>query len=807
MSKSLLTYLFCVAFSLMLQGQNTITVSGKVLGAAEKKPVSGVLVTLQNKTSTTNENGLFSFDSITAGKSVITFVKESIGSVSRKTNLTEASQNLVFVLGLNNVQLEEVFVESKSTTLGELNRLKPIEGVLISQGKKNEVIQLNQVLTNKATNQSRQIYARIPGLNIWESDGSGLQLGIGGRGLDPNRTSNFNTRQNGYDISADALGYPESYYTPPSEAVEKIQFIRGAASLQFGTQFGGLLNFVLKDGPSKDKDFEATFRKTAGSFGLDATFLSLAQQTKKTKYYAFFQRKIGDDFRPNSHFDVTTGGIYLTQKLSEKTSLKLEYTKMRYFAQQPGGLTDYQFQTTPFESFRNRNWFAVDWNLGAVSLNTNFNSTTRLNSRFFGLNASRKALGFLGQINRTDPLTERDLIWGEFKNFGNETRFLKLYDVNDNVWALLLGGRAYYGNNLSVQGFANSENGADFSYVDGEESYRSNYQFPSANYALFAEHIFNLGKKLSITPGLRFEYINTTANGWYKNEVVDLAGNVVFSEQLEDMRENQRSFVIGGIGVNYKMSDSIQLYGNISQNYRSINFTDMQIRNPNFRIDPNLQDEKGFNADIGLRGSIGNVLNYDVSAFALYYNNRIGTTLRVDSALFNTYQYRTNVAASLSRGIEFFAEMSLLELLKTPPKHLKINAFANASLIDAQYIATDEAAFEGKKVEFVPPFSIKTGLSIAYKDVKTALQYSYTKEHFSDATNAEFIPNAVVGLIPTYTVVDWSMAYQYKQIGFEAGITNLLNARYFTRRAKGYPGPGIIPSPPRQVFFTFVVNI
>jgi Fe(3+) dicitrate transport protein len=50
-----------------------------------------------------------------------------------------------------------------------------------------------------------------------------LQLSIGGRGLDPNRTSNFNTRQNGYDISADVLGYPESYYATPTEALEEIQ--------------------------------------------------------------------------------------------------------------------------------------------------------------------------------------------------------------------------------------------------------------------------------------------------------------------------------------------------------------------------------------------------------------------------------------------------------------------------------------------------------------------------------------------------------------------------------------------------------
>ena len=113
-----------------------------------------------------------------------------------------------------------------------LTKLRAVEGMAIYEGKKSEVVQLDAITANVATNNARQVFARVAGLNIWESDGAGLQLGIGGRGLSPNRTSNFNTRQNGYDMSADALGYPESYYTPPTEALSRIEVVRGAASLQ-----------------------------------------------------------------------------------------------------------------------------------------------------------------------------------------------------------------------------------------------------------------------------------------------------------------------------------------------------------------------------------------------------------------------------------------------------------------------------------------------------------------------------------------------------------------------------------------------
>ena len=141
-----------------------------------------------------------------------------------------------------------------------LERLNAVEGTSIFEGKKNEVILVDQSMANLASNNSRQIFSQIAGLNIYQNDDAGLQLNIRGRGLDPNRTSNFNTRQNGYDISADVLGYPESYYTPPAEAIKNIQIVRGAASLQYGTQFGGLVNFVIKE-PKKSLNFNSSIKK------------------------------------------------------------------------------------------------------------------------------------------------------------------------------------------------------------------------------------------------------------------------------------------------------------------------------------------------------------------------------------------------------------------------------------------------------------------------------------------------------------------------------------------------------------------
>ena len=168
--------------------------------------------------------------------------------------------------------------------------------------------------------------------------------------MSPRRTSNFNTRQNGYDISADALGYPESYYTPPSEAIQKIEIVRGAASLQYGTQFGGLLNFRLKNGTKKPLEIIA--RHTLGSFNLQNSFVSVGGSKGKWNYYSFYQKKSRNGWRPNSNSEAQTAFSSVQYMVNDRLGFGLEITHMDYLHSNLEGLMMllfYRIQTPHFE--------------------------------------------------------------------------------------------------------------------------------------------------------------------------------------------------------------------------------------------------------------------------------------------------------------------------------------------------------------------------------------------------------------------------------------------------------------------------
>ncbi len=331
-------------------------INGKVTSELNK-PLQKVEVfdASGNVLATTNANGNYQFTTKKEQFSLLFYLDDY---ELQQVLVTPKTTTYNIVLNSFSEKLSEVEIKAQKRRVFELKRLKDVEETAIYAGKKTEVVLVSQSTAALASNNARQIYSQVVGLNIFQNDDAGLQLNIGGRGLDPNRTSNFNTRQNGYDISADVLGYPESYYSPPAEALSEIQIVRGAASLQYGTQFGGLVNFIMKK-PNPNKSLEIITRSTIGSYNLYTNFTSISGTSNKLSYYGYYNYKQGDGFRPNSEFSSKNAFAHLGYEISDKTNAELELTYLTYLAQQAGGLTDAMFEENPYQSNRARNWFQI----------------------------------------------------------------------------------------------------------------------------------------------------------------------------------------------------------------------------------------------------------------------------------------------------------------------------------------------------------------------------------------------------------------------------------------------------------------
>jgi len=773
--------------------------SGYIIDEETNETISGVKIYSKSDglLEISDEKGFYLFEAYK--NDLISFYLENY-----ELNEKKLVQNETIYLKPLVENLDEIEIIVRNEKIFSLQRLNAVEGTSIFEGKKSEVVLVDQSMANLASNNSRQIYSQVAGLNIFQNDDAGLQLNIGGRGLDPNRTSNFNTRQNGYDISADVLGYPESYYTPPSEGLSNIQIVRGAASLQYGTQFGGLVNFVMKE-PKKNERQEFIIRNSVGSNNLYTNFTSYKGSKNKFRYYAYFNFKQGDGFRENSYFNSKNFFIKTIYDINQESKLSFDLTYFTYLTQQAGGLNDQMFSNNPFQSNRARNWFNVDWLLYNLRYDHKFDTKKSLSVSFFGLNAVRNALGF--RINRVDQVDNngpRDLISGDFNNFGLEAKFLNNYKLFNKESIFVLGSKLYYATNYSRQGPGSDFSDADFDfYNDSFPSYsnQSNFKYPNKNISVFGENIININDGLTLTPGLRLEYINTQARGQFERIILDAAQNVIQHDTILENRKNERLFLLIGVGIAQKLENDIELYANYSQNYRSVTFADISTVNPAYAIDPEISDEEGYTIDLGLRGNYDNFFSFDANIFHLAYNNRIGFVQRLfDDG--NVKAYRTNTGDANIYGLESLLDINLKKVLQLNSAYI-FNTFLNLSIIESKYIKSDEPGVEGKEVEFVPKYNIKYGIKFGYKNFTSYLQYSYLESQFSDSSNSvESNLSGVIGQIPAYDILDLSMNYKLDKIKFEMGVNNILNTSYFTRRATGYPGPGIIPSPPRNYYIT-----
>ena len=328
------------------------------------------------------------------------------------------------------------------------------------------------------------------------------------------------------------------------------------------------------------------------------------------------------------------------------------------------------------------------------------------------------------------------------------------------------------------------------------KTYGIDLHFSTKNYAVFAENIFQLTERLSITPGIRYEVINSNLTGKIKNTTIDV-----------EYRGN-RNFPLFGTGVQYQLNKMSQFYGNISQAYRPFLYANVTPADRVDIIDTNLKDSKGYDIDLGYRGHLSDMFNFDINVFYLFYGNRVGLITQKNRNNF-AYLLTTNIGDALTKGIESYVELSLLKSIIQRQTRNDIRIFNSLSYNHARYLDAKinkggtTVNVKNNHVENVPDWANKTGLTLQHNDFSTTFQYSYTSKSFNDAFNTVSSTDAITGVIPAYRLWDWSINYNFsRQFHMSGGINNLTNEKYFNRRITMYPGPGILPADGRTFYIS-----
>ncbi len=693
-----------------------------------------------------------------------------------------------------------VFTDLKNT----VRYLSDINGVTINAGKKTNLIDIDKLNANISQVVVRQIFAKVPGITFWDMDGAGTQINMGSRGTDSHRSIEMNMRQNGYNTNSDIFGYPENHYTPPMQAIQSIELIRGSAALQYGSQYGGMLNLVMKD-PDSTKPIAVTTEQTVGSNNLYNSYTSLSGTKNKVSYFSYFDYRHGDGWRPDAAFNYHAYYFNVKYAISNRASIALQFSRMDYVQQIAGGLTDAQFNQNAKQSTRSRNYFNPEINIPAIIFKYQLSNQTQLQVISNALFGQRNSVQFINAPNIADTINKslgtynpRQVDRDYYSAFTTEARILHQYHFFHKTSSLAAGIRIFEETTLRKQkGVGTAGNNFDLTLI---QPYAINLKFKTKNYAAFAENIFQISKNFSITPGVRWEVINTNMSG------------VIFTNYPIQYAAN-RNFILAGTGLQYSLKNKSQFYGNISQEYRPYLYANITPADRLDIIDPNLKDSKGYDVDLGYRNCLGNIFQFDISAFYVFYGNRAGLITKQNTNG-TSYLFTTNIGDAVSKGIEAYTEVSLAKWLNLNKRYTDIRIYNSLAYTDARYTNAQvnelgtNVSLNGNRVESVPLWNNKAGIQVQLKSFFTGLQVTYVSKSYNDAYNTVYSSNGVTGIIPEYVVYDWSVGYSFrKAYRIEGGINNLFNEKYFGRRITFYPGPGILPADGRTFYITVKLKV
>lgn len=695
----------------------------------------------------------------------------------------------VFMLGLGVLSLPQVWAEDQeeqqtqslkevTVTAMELNQtgafLPDTRGTLIHAGKKTEVISLED-RPAVVNNNYRHVLSRTAGLLL--SEETTPLLSIGYRGLDPHRAQFTQVLQNGIPIHAEMFGYPEAYYTPPLQSIDHVEFIHGGASLLYGPQPGGSLNFVTKQ-PDTERPFAAY---TENSFGTDeffSTYTSLTGSHSPLGYLGYFHEREANGFREaNSDFEVLGGGLKTTWDQTTPSRWTLSFDEYHEEHGEPGGLTkaiaesEGRDQTT-----RLHDRFRLERYFGHLIYERDLNEETALSFRSFGGHyrrySKRQRGGGFGSLPSGANASSNTIEEQVFYTLGFEPRLRHTFDLFGEADQTFTAGLLTYFSDSPREDQRGSSASADSGVLRNKSDRNTQYL------SLFAEHRFLLGS-LSVTPGLRLEHI------WQQltervNADKAAAGTPLADEEIFD-------FVpLLGIGTTYVLTPSMQLYSNWSQAYRPKIFTQAVPTGGNQVVNGDLEEGKSWTFDVGLRGETSEQFHWDASYFLMRFEDQIGTSG-------NTIE---NVGDALHQGLEFSGEADLMGLYDAfSQTSLRsevgtLQPFFSLMLLDAKFT---EGSSDGKTPQYAPQYTLRFGSQYLWRDVvKLELSSTFVDGHFADDSNLD---NRTV---PSYKV--WDLTAQLRvwkdYVSLFGGINNLFDERYFAR----IRSDGIDPAPERNIY-------
>lgn len=664
-----------------------------------------------------------------------------------------------------NLPAVDVNAESWRETLkAKLEHMLPeVDGTKITVTKKTTVTHLDEQ-PSVIGNNLDQLLARSPGIQVSQQP-TPTQFNLSYRGLgNPQESEYVLVMQDGIPMESDWIGFPTLYAMPLVQSLSDVELVRGGSSLLYGPEPAPVINLVSRR-PAPGAPFSFTSEQVVGDHGLYSTYNAVAGSSGRWTYRADAAYVGSDGTRANAGSQMRQADLYVDYRPNAQQLWWLDLHVIDAASGDPGRLSYPQWQANPQATPTpyNRDW--VDRDQIVLGQRSEFGDGWLFEGKaWFAYQdlASRSAANALPPQPLPTSTTLQD---EQFRTTGADLRLRKKWGQGN---AFTIGTTLFHGNDPFRQWTSSDL------YVDRYD--RSGtprlVQARTSDYAaVFAENVFRLPHRFHIVPSVRLEH-----------ERVDVDETVKppFLSRPLINQADARTVPLFGLGIGNDFGHGNETYFNVSQGWRPLRYFDMASPFANILPGQAPDPSKSLSYELGVHGVPTTGLYYDVSLFWIDFKNQIEAV-----QLNNVDVIEVNTGDTRSRGLEgqlnydFFAPTALAE----HGEHLE--AFINASLLNARYVASAIPGQVGKIPAYAPRYLLKAGVTwrveqrikLSLTAVSSAAQFWQSSDQ-SLGSGATYLP----ARIPAYTVLDVAGDWQLnRSVKLLAGISNLTNRQYYDR--------------------------
>lgn len=641
-------------------------------------------------------------------------------------------------------------------------QMPEVDGTKITVTKKTTVTHLDNQPTVIGNNLN-QTLARTPGILVSEQP-TPTQFNLSYRGIGNPQESEFVlVMQDGIPLEGDWIGFPTLYAFPMTQSLSEVQLIRGGSSLLYGPEPAPVINLVSKR-PAPGMPLTVTTENVVGEHGLFSSYNSIERNQGAWAFRVDAGYVHSDGTRANDGSQNRQVDLYLGYQPDPKQLWWVAFHAISAVSGDPGRLSYTQWQqdprtvTTPY----NRDW--VNRDQLVLGHTRDFGDNWHLEAKLWFTYQDLVSRSANPELPLQPPPTSTTLQDEAFRTMGTDVRLRKNWGQGNTF---TIGTVLFHGNDPFHQWSS-----PDLMVARDDHSGTPILsQSRTTQYAsVFGENVFRLPHRIHIVPSVRLEHEQVSVDETIRPPFL--------TRPLVNETDN-RNVPLFGLGVGNDFGHGNETYFNVSQGWRPLRYFDIASPFSNLVPGHAAALSKSVSWEAGVHGAPVTGLYYDVSLFWIDFKNQLETQYinAIDTIEVNTGDTR-------SRGLEgqldydFFAPTQLA----TQGQHLE--AFINASLLNATFTGSNIPGQVGKVPAFSPAYLIKTGVTWRNERVKLSLTaVSSAAQYWQDSDESygsgeTYLP----ARIPAYTVVDVASDWQLNHsLRLLAGISNLGNRRYFDR--------------------------